>query len=106
MALTAPEIEVWGGIECSVNRIEERYHNQLTLGGHAVRADDLDRIASLGIRTVRYPVLWELTAPQPGAADWLWLDERLTRLRSLGLDPIAGLVHHGSGPRHTSLLDD
>ena len=26
-------------------------------------------------------------------------------MRDLGITPIAGLVHHGSGPRHTSLLD-
>ena len=29
----------------------------------------------------------------------------MARIRELGLSPIAGLVHHGSGPRHTSLLD-
>ncbi len=27
------------------------------------------------------------------------------RLRSLGINAIVGLVHHGSGPRHTNLLD-
>lgn len=32
-------------------------------------------------------------------------DERLERLRELGIRPIVGLVHHGSGPRHTSLID-
>lgn len=26
-------------------------------------------------------------------------------LDDLGIRPIAGLVHHGSGPRHTSLID-
>ena len=44
-------------------------------------------------------MLWE-REPQ-----WEWLDVRLARLRELGLRPIAGLVHHGSGPRETSLLD-
>jgi dTDP-4-dehydrorhamnose reductase len=29
----------------------------------------------------------------------------LERLRSLGIRPIAGLLHHGSGPRYTNLLD-
>src|SRR5690606_32660808 len=37
------------------------------------------------------------------SADWTWVDVRLGRLRELGIEPIAGLVHHGSGPRHTSL---
>jgi dTDP-4-dehydrorhamnose reductase len=39
------------------------------------------------------------------SADWSWADERLERLRELGIHPIVGLVHHGSGPRHTSLID-
>ncbi|MBD0258867.1 MAG: sugar nucleotide-binding protein, partial [Cytophagales bacterium] len=38
-------------------------------------------------------------------ADWSWADERLGRLRELGIAPIVGFVHHGSGPRHTSLVD-
>ena len=31
---------------------------------------------------------------------------RLERLRALNVRPILGLVHHGSGPRYTNLLDD
>src|SRR5678816_2034165 len=30
----------------------------------------------------------------------------MERLRALGIDPIVGLAHHGSGPFGTSLLDD
>lgn len=33
-------------------------------------------------------------------------DERLARLRSLHVEPIVTLTHHGSGPKYTSLLDD
>ena len=55
---------------------------------------------------MRYPVLWERTAPAAGGEpDWRFADERLGRLRELGIRPIVGLVHHGSGPRHTSLVD-
>lgn len=98
--------EVWGGIECTVNRVGERYHDQIERSGHADRPGDLDRVAALGIRTLRYPVLWERTAPDgPATADWTWADQRLGRLRSLGINPIVGLVHHGSGPRQTNLLD-
>ncbi len=39
------------------------------------------------------------------AADWRWPDERLLRLHQLGIEPVIGLIHHGSGPPHTSLLD-
>ena len=69
-------------------------------------ADDLrDRIAALGICTVRYPVLWERVAPDGVAnADWSWT-ARLSELQKLGVEPIAGLCHHGSGPRYTDLLD-
>ena len=58
------------------------------------------------MRTVRYPVLWERVAPHGLAeADWSWPDARLGRLRELGIRPVVGLVHHGSGPLSTDLLD-
>ena len=102
----SPSLELWAGIECTVNRMGDRYVDQLELSGHASRPGDLDLFADLGIRTVRYPVLWERTAPDGvERADWSWADERLGRLRELGITPIVGLVHHGSGPRHTSLVD-
>ena len=98
-------LEMWGGIECTVNRVRDDYFTQLDRSGHAERDGDLDRFAALGIRSLRYPVLWETTAPEgPDSADWSWADRRLPALRSLGIAPIVGLVHHGSGPRHTSLL--
>ena len=97
-------IELWGGLECTLNRVADEYFNQIERNGHAVRDDDLERFASLGIRAIRYPVLWERTAPEGlESSDWSWPDERLPALRELGITPIAGLVHHGSGPRHTSL---
>ena len=98
--------EMWAGVECTVNRVGDEYFDQLERSGHARRVDDLDRLAALGVRAVRYPVLWERIAPHGlRHADWRWTDERLARLRALGVRPIAGLVHHGSGPRDTSLLD-
>src|SRR3954453_2528138 len=100
-------LELWGGVECTVNRLGDTYRDQLVLTGHDRRVEDLDRFAALGIRTLRYPVLWERTAPNGVAgADWRWPDARLTRARELGLRPIVGLVHHGSGPSDTSLLDE
>ncbi len=108
MSSTRPkrQLELWAGVECTVNRVGDRYFNQLERNGHAHRLDDLDLFSGLGIRTMRYPVLWELTAPNGlENTDWSWADERLGRLRELGIRPIVGLVHHGSGPRYTSLLD-
>lgn len=92
------------GLECTVNRVGDLYFDQLARNGHADRIGDLDRFASLGVRTIRYPVLWERTCAS-GAPDWRWPDERLGRLRGLGIAPIVGLLHHGSGPRHLSLVD-
>src|SRR5678810_135023 len=53
------------------------------------------------------PVLWESVAPRGlRGADWRWATRRLKCLRRLGIRPIVGLVHHGSGPAGTDLLDD
>ena len=109
MSLTPHEArrpELWAGVECTVNRVGDRYHDQLERGGHARRVEDLELLAWLGAKAVRYPVLWERTAPDAsGEIDWAWADERLRRLRELDIKPVVGLVHHGSGPRHTSLVD-
>src|SRR3954468_12219723 len=98
--------ELWGGLECTVHRVRDQYFSQRERNGHAERLRDLQRFASLGIRAIRYPVLWERTAPDGlDSADWRWPDERLGELQRLGIQPIVGLVHYGSGPRHTSLMD-
>jgi dTDP-4-dehydrorhamnose reductase len=100
-------LQVWGGVECTVNRVGNFRYNQLERTGHTQRLSDLDRIAELGIRTVRYPILWELNAPDLDVrSDWTWATERLNRLRELEIVPIVGLVHHGSGPICTCLTDE
>jgi dTDP-4-dehydrorhamnose reductase len=99
-------VELWGGLECTVNRVRDVYFDQLERSGHATRSSDLALFAGLGIRAIRYPVLWERIAPGGfDVIDWSWPDARLQRLRELDVRPIAGLTHHGSGPRHTSLVD-
>jgi dTDP-4-dehydrorhamnose reductase len=103
---TARTPELWAGVECTVNRVGDSYSDQLERSGHALRIKDLERLAELGVRRLRYPILWERTAPDdPDTLDWSWSDERMTTLQQLGLTPIVGLVHHGSGPRYTNLLD-
>lgn len=100
-------MELWGGIECTVNRVGDRYRDQTILTGHHDRPDDLRLIADLGVRKLRYPVLWErVEAGRSGEWDWRWTDERLATIRQLGIAPIVGLLHHGSGPRDTSLIAD
>ena len=99
-------VPVWGGIECTVHRLRDNYGDQLERNGHQHRLSDLDLIAELGIKTLRYPVIWEKIAPKGLAtADWSWADERLYKLKELGINPIASFLHHGSGPKSTSLID-
>src|SRR3982074_3479444 len=57
-------VELWGGFECTVNRVGNSWFNQLERSGHLSRIGDLEQVAALGIRTLRYPVLWELIAPE------------------------------------------
>jgi dTDP-4-dehydrorhamnose reductase len=82
--------------------------DQLHYCGHYPRAvQDIECIASLGIKAMRYPVIWERLHPYPGhSIDWAGTVEApLNALRKHGITPIAGLVHHGSGPRYADILN-
>jgi dTDP-4-dehydrorhamnose reductase len=106
MTATARPLELWGGVECTVVRVGDEFRNQLVDTGHAARMRDLDAMAELGVKAIRYPIVWETVAPEvPSELDFSWHDRRLERLRELGIRVIGGLVHHGSGPRYTNLLD-
>ncbi len=94
--------ELWGGAEYTCNRVGERYFDQMNLSGHCSRIGDLEQFASLGIKTLRVGLLWERQEIDPS---WQWPDERLRWMMAAGIRPIASLIHHGSGPMHTSLLD-
>ena len=99
-------MELWGGVECTINRVHDTYFSQLERNGHATREDDIERLASLNMKSLRYPVLWERIAPDGLAqADWSWTDARLPALRAANIRVIAGLLHHGSGPSAQGLLD-
>lgn len=100
-------IEIWGGLECSFNRVGDNYMDQLTLSGHYERGyEDIKRFADLGIKALRYPVLWEKHQPQKDAAiDWSYSTARLSELKQAGVQPIVGLVHHGSGPTYADFFN-
>lgn len=98
--------EVWGGIECTINRVGDQYFDQLDYAGHYNRPDDLKAVAALGISKLRYPVLWEYHEKEQGQAiDWHHSERQLLFLKSQNIDPIVTLVHHGSGPTYTDLSD-
>jgi dTDP-4-dehydrorhamnose reductase len=99
-------MELWGGVECTIVRLGEDYRDQSKETGHYRRKEDMDLIADLGVKAVRYPILWEAVAPEsPDRLDFSWQDERLEMLRARGVEVIGGLLHHGSGPKYTELLD-
>jgi dTDP-4-dehydrorhamnose reductase len=103
---TAP-VEVWASPEPTVARIgPDRWRDQLVETGHDVRDGDVGLIADLGVRASRYPVLWEKVAPHHAdARDYRWAARRLNALADRGVEPIVTLLHHGSGPAYTSLVD-
>lgn len=99
--------EIWGGIECTINRIGNTFRDQLHYCGHYTRGGDIERIAELGIRAFRYPVLWERHHPvRDQVIDWSWTAQQLQKIDRNNITPIAGLIHHGSGPAYTNLLSE
>lgn len=98
-------LEMWGGLECTINRVGDIYRDQFSYTGHYDREDDLELIASLGIKKIRYPILWERHTGESADKNWEWTEKQLKRIYALGMEPIIGFLHHGSGPYFTDLLD-
>jgi dTDP-4-dehydrorhamnose reductase len=100
-------LEIWASPEPTVARIDRlRSRDQLRETGHEARDGDVDLLAGLGVHATRYPVLWEKVAPQhPESRDYGWAERRLRALAERGVEPIVTLLHHGSGPVYTSLVD-
>ncbi len=96
------EMEFWGGIECTINRVHDVWFDQMERLGHQRRGGDLQAICGLGIRKLRYGLQWEQYVK---AGTLEIFAPQLEEMKQLGMTPIAGLVHHGSGPAGTSLLD-
>lgn len=98
-------MELWGGIECTLNRVGNKYIDQFERSGHLHRKGDLKLIADLGIRKMRYPIHWERVQPtSPRKYDWSFADRQCEEMATVGIEPIFGLLHHGSGPIWTDLL--
>jgi dTDP-4-dehydrorhamnose reductase len=99
--------EIWASPEPTFARIDHtRTRDQLRESGHETRESDIDLLAGLGIAATRYPVLWEKVAPHhPQVRDYGWAARRLNALAERGVEPIVTLLHHGSGPSYTSLVD-
>ncbi|HEX2922236.1 MAG TPA: sugar nucleotide-binding protein [Bacteroidales bacterium] len=98
-------IQIWGGAEYSYVRVRDNVYDQLAVNGHEERTCDPDLFATLGIRHVRYPLLWEKYSTDEHAF-FEFHDKRLERFLNLGIKPVAGFLHHGSGPFFTSLYEN
>lgn len=100
-AASEPLPFVWGvGIENTFVPQTRRGHRSLdeyALMGHYHHwRADIDRIASLGVRAVRYGIPWYQVNPRSGQFDWSWLDQVVPHLVQSGLTPIIDLVHFGT----------
>ncbi len=92
-------IEVWASPEPSIARLDAAaVRDQGRETGFRARFSDIDAIADLGVAATRFPLLWE-------HGDLDWAAPRLERLRERGVAPIVTLLHHGSGPFETNVLD-
>ncbi|HEV8021852.1 MAG TPA: family 1 glycosylhydrolase, partial [Candidatus Lustribacter sp.] len=100
-------MELWASPEPTFARIDATtVRDQSAETGLDVRLDDAERIAALGVTASRVPVLWERVAPNdPHACDYREPARRLAALKAAGIEPIVTLLHHGSGPQYTDLLD-
>ncbi|WP_116996619.1 family 1 glycosylhydrolase [Desertimonas flava] len=90
---------VAAGIECSAPVIAGGIRqDELRKTGHWERyREDLELVASFGIRYLRYGVPFHVVAndPDPTRFDWDWTDRALGALRTAGIEPILDLLHFG-----------
>ena len=100
-------LELWASPEPTFARIDATtVRDQSAETGLDARPDDAERIAALGVSVSRVPVLWERVSPaDPHERDYREPERRLDALRAAGVEPIVTLLHHGSGPQYTDLLD-
>jgi dTDP-4-dehydrorhamnose reductase len=101
------QLELWASPEPTFARIDaDTVRDQMAETGLDVREGDAERIAALGVSASRVPVLWERVSPvDPHERDYREPERRLNALRAAGIEPIVTLLHHGSGPTYTDLLD-
>ncbi len=87
------------GIECSAPVIAGGVRmDELVKTGHWTRFDeDLELVASFGIRVLRYGLPFHVIArsDDPRDFDWEWTDAALAALRRHGLEPVLDLLHFG-----------
>jgi beta-glucosidase len=74
-----------------------RILDEYELTGHYERwSEDLDLMASLGIKYARYGIPWYRINPEPHKWDWEWPDRVFDKMLRLGIQPIVDLMHYGT----------
>lgn len=103
MSIKRSPLELWGGVECTINRVGNVFHDQCAWSGHREQVEaDLEYFADLGMQTLRTAFHWEHFAH---SQNWHFADRSVVAMERMRLRPIVGLLHHGGGPQDTSLLD-
>ncbi len=78
-------------------RVGERVLDEYALTHHYIYwREDIDRVADLGVRALRYGIPWYKVEPEPGKFDWEWVDRVLEYIASKGIAIIVDLVHYGT----------
>jgi len=67
-----PPLELWAGVECTVNRVGDQYFDQLERNGHAMRIDDLDLFASISASNPLPSAMGADCSGRARAANWSW----------------------------------
>lgn len=97
----SPEGFVWAaGIENTfigqTERIGERPLDEFALTHHyQYWREDLDRVASLGVKAMRYGMPWYKAEPKKGRFDWDWIDRAIDHAAGTGVEIIFDLMHYG-----------
>jgi len=55
--------ELWGGIECTINRVDNTFRDQLAYNRFYEHQNLLQAITELPFKKLRFPVLWENINP-------------------------------------------
>ncbi len=94
-------MEMWAGFECTLNRVGDRFQDQLLPTERKKRTHCLESLPALGFTAFRYRIAWDdVSTP------WDTVAQDIALLTSHNIKPIIGLLHHGSGPADTSLISD
>ena len=73
--------EIWGGIECTINRVKDAFFDQVDYAGF-YQNPSVSANTDLGIKKLRFPILWEKHQPEHnGEIDWNWTEQQIDQFK-------------------------